>query len=216
MTSKGEPGLSKPELAVIQVSLREFLERLVDERGERFDQALVSLQKLVEERDRLYISKFDASQTAVSAALAAQKEATNTAFLASEKAIVKAETAQADYNIRSNEFRGQLDDQAKTLMPRTETMVLLHGVDDRFKAFDDKVDLLRVNMDNKLEVMRIAFDKAIDAQGKDIAGLRESRSGGESGDRVRLVDRAQQNWNIGSIIAVLAAAGSLIVALLRH
>jgi hypothetical protein len=40
------------------------------------------------------------------------KEQTRASFEASEKAIVKAENAQRDYNVRSNEFRGQLDDQA--------------------------------------------------------------------------------------------------------
>lgn len=201
---------SKPALDIIQVSLREFLERLVDERGERFDAALVALGKLVEERDRLYISKFDASQRAVDAALTAQKEATATNFLASEKAIVKAEAAQADYNVRSNEFRGQLDDQAKTLMPRMETMGLFKGVDDRFRAFDDKVDSLRANIDNKLEVMRIAFDKAIDSQVKEIASLRESRSEGSGRNSQSGEERTQKHWTMNTTVSVLAILISLV------
>ncbi len=112
---------------LLKVSIREFL------------------VSIIEERDRLYDMRFKASETAVNAALAAQEKAVTAAFLASEKAIVKAEDAQRDYNIRSNEFRGQLDDQAKTLMPRLEAATL-------FKSYEDK-----------LEATKIAFDKAIDA-----------------------------------------------------
>src|SRR6202035_5755903 len=92
-------------------------------------------ERISEERDRQYDQRFRAAEIAVSAALSAQEkavaaaflasekaiikaqEAQGDAFLASEKAIIKAEEAQKDYNLRSNEFRGQLDDQAKTLMP---------------------------------------------------------------------------------------------------
>ena len=60
------------------------------------------LERVLEERDRLYIIRFDEAKTALSAALIAQKEAlnvaliaqkeaVNAAFLASEKAIIKAE-----------------------------------------------------------------------------------------------------------------------------
>jgi hypothetical protein len=112
-----------------------------------------ALVQVVDERDRLYDVRFRAAEAAASAALAAQEKATNAAFAASEKAIVKAEDAQREYNVRSNEFRGQLDDQAKTLMPRPETLTM-------FKAVDEKLLALS----------------------REIAGLRESRSesGGKS------------------------------------
>lgn len=133
------------------VSIREFIERVVDE------------------RDRLYGARFEASAVAVNAALAAQEKAVAAAFGASEKAIIKAEDAQREYNIRSNEFRGQLDDQAKMLMPRSETAAL-------FKAYDERVDAVRAVFESKLDNQRQSFDKALDAIFKEIAGLRESRS----------------------------------------
>ena len=84
------------------------------------------MQRLVDERDKQYDARFRTAEIAVTVAFAAQKESTANAFLASEKAIVKAEEAQRAYNERSNEFRGQLDDQAKMLMPRSEVNTLVH------------------------------------------------------------------------------------------
>lgn len=75
-------------------------------------------------------------------------------FTEKGRAIDKAESAQKDYNARSNEFRGQLDDQAKTLMPRIEALGKFEDVNQRLatrikdadKAFDDlrkEISLLR-------------------------------------------------------------------------
>ena len=129
-------------------SLRELTAQL-DDLKELLLAKHEALILVMNERDRLYDVRFRAAEAAVSAALAAQEKSTNAAFAASEKAIVKAEDAQREYNIRSNEFRGQLDDQAKTLMPRPETLNM-------FKSVDEKVLML----------------------GKEVAGLRESRSEG--------------------------------------
>ena len=85
--------------------------------------------------------RFKASDEAVKAALAAQKELTATAFASSEKAIVKAEEAQREYNIRSNEFRGQLDDQNKLQMARTEALSMFAATDKRIDERDKAVDL---------------------------------------------------------------------------
>lgn len=126
-----------------EVTLREYFERIL------------------EERERLFKVRFDA----VYAAQAAAEKQVAIAFAASEKAIVKAEEAQREYNVRSNEFRGQLDDQAKTLMPRAES-------DTRFNALQEKLALIQKGMDLKVEEIK-----------KDILSLRESRS--ESGGKVQ-------------------------------
>jgi len=125
------------------VGLREYFERIIDE------------------RERLADTRFEA----VYAAQTAAEKQVAIAFAASEKAIVKAEEAQREYNIRSNEFRGQLDDQAKTLMPRAET-------DARFNSLEDKFALIQKSMDIKVEEVK-----------KDVISLRESRS--ESGGKAQ-------------------------------
>jgi hypothetical protein len=55
----------------------------------------------------------------------AKAKAVDAAFAAAEKAVAKAEEAQGRVNIAQNEFRGQLADQASTLMPRKEVEALL-------------------------------------------------------------------------------------------
>jgi hypothetical protein len=117
------------------VTLREFLLRIMDERDHRYE------------------DRFKAQETAVSSALAAQKELTSAAFAASEKAIVKAEAAQTSYNERSNEFRGQLDDQAKLLMPRTEA-------DARFVSFEEKLASVKTDVSSLRESRADATGKS--------------------------------------------------------
>lgn len=66
-------------------------------------------------------------------------------FIEKGKAIDKAEEAQKDYNTRSNEFRGQLDDQAKTLMPRAEAISKFDDLDKRYNALQKDLATLREN-----------------------------------------------------------------------
>lgn len=155
------------------ISIREFLERIL------------------EERDRLYNIRFEEAKTAVNAALIAQKEAVTSAFAASEKAIIKAEDAQREYNARSNEFRGQLDDQAKTLMPRPETMALFRSIEDKMEAqrlSREKVDdsFNQVLSDIRLATSHLLPIDTYEARHSELQrqvnDLRESRSeqGGKS------------------------------------
>jgi hypothetical protein len=109
--------------------------------------------------------------------------------MAQEKAIVKAETAQTEYNVRSNEFRGQLDDQAKTLMPRAEVAVVMRGQDEKIGRLDT-----------------------------DMRDLRESRSAirgtGEGGRAFRDESRANVALIVG-IVAGLVSFSGLLVVLVR-
>jgi hypothetical protein len=143
--------MSQPQPVEQSIPMRVFLERIIDE------------------HDRLYDSRFRASEIAVQAALLAQKEAVANAFLASEKAIIKAEEAQLQYNQRSNEFRGQLDDQAKLLMSRAESLGL-------FRSSDDKIETMRLFFDSKLESQRLAFEKSISELSDEVGKLREFQS----------------------------------------
>jgi len=112
------------------------------------------MQRVLDERDRQYDARFRAAEIAVTAALAAQKDSVVNAFLASEKAIIKAEEAQREYNVRSNEFRGQLDDQAKMLMPRLEASALIHSMEDKLYASTLANDRERTLLIDRLAVER--------------------------------------------------------------
>jgi hypothetical protein len=197
---KGAPQtIAGPAITVddITVKIREFLERIMDE------------------RDRLYVDKFKAAETAVNTALAAQEKAVNAAlaaqekqtassFAASEKAIVKAENAQTEYNMRSNEFRGQLDDQAKMLMPRAEVNALL-------KAIEEKIYSSKTELESRLTAANTASEKTIDTLTKDISGLRESRSEGSGRS-----SGSQQMWGyVAGAFGIIFGAIGLLLAVLR-
>jgi hypothetical protein len=118
------------------ISIREFIERIL------------------EERDRLYTVRFEASKTAVDAALIAQKESVANAFLSSEKAIVKAEEAQKAYNVAHNDLSRKMDEQSKGTIPRSEIMVLLRVIED------------------KVEAQRLSHEKSSDNNAKALSDIR--------------------------------------------
>lgn len=100
----------------------------------------------LESQEKLFGTRFDAGE----------KYSAMVSELARE-AVAKAESAQGGVNERSNEFRGQLADQAATLMPRKETEAALFA--------------LRELVDREMAALR-----------SDVASLRETRSE-ESGSK---------------------------------
>ncbi len=106
-------------------------------------------------------------------------------FEASKEAVLKAEVAQQNYNVRSNEFRGQLDDQAKRLIARTEVEQLLKSMQDRIEAA------------NK------SLEEKISVNDREIRAVRENV--GTTGGKVQ---GANESWNrIVQIVQMAAALG---------
>jgi hypothetical protein len=112
------------EWGVVKVDIKDYFERLLVE------------------RHGFYLEKFEAIEEAFKAALGAQEKLTSASFTASEKAISKAEEAQSQYNIRSNEFRAQLGDQARTLMPRPEAEALNKVLEDKIADLGKRISAL--------------------------------------------------------------------------
>lgn len=167
-------------------SLRELTAEL-DGVEKLLTEKINNVRAVMDERDRLNDTRFKAGETAVSAALAAQEKLTGASFAASKEAVLKAEDAQKDYNQRSNEFRGQLDDQAKTLMPRNE-------VSQMFKAYEEKLETIKSTESKDMDLVR-----------SEIASLRESRSGQEHGAAVLHDSRAQSNWSTGIVVTLIVS-----------
>ncbi len=82
--------------------------------------AIARLAERIANNDRRYDERWRADQQAVKEALAAAEKAVSAALSAAEKAVEKAELATAARFESVNEFRAQLGDQARTLMPRAE------------------------------------------------------------------------------------------------
>jgi len=145
------------------------------------------LKELMEERDRRYEDRFNAQQKAVEAALAAAEKQTLAAFNSGEKAIAKQEAAQTSYNERTNEFRGQLFDQARLFMPRSEAEA---GV----KQVSSELDRLREDARRENEGIK-----------KEIASLRETRSAVEAGS-------TKSKDNIAMVISIISTIISFFAA----
>jgi vacuolar-type H+-ATPase subunit I/STV1 len=108
---------------------------------------------LLNERDKALVAAMAASEKAIERALAAAEKAvivradnaerefhehlaqnrheTDLAFIASEKAILKAENAAEKRFESVNEFRAQLSDQATRFYPRTEAEAAISRVNER-------------------------------------------------------------------------------------
>lgn len=94
---------------------------------------------LINERDRQYQQRFEAQEKAVNAALIAAKEAVNAALAAAKEAVNKAETANEKRLDNQNEFRGQLKDQAATLLPRAEADIRFKAIEGEMSRISDAV-----------------------------------------------------------------------------
>lgn len=105
-------------------ALRRDMERLIDERNERYEQ------------------RFLAQEKAVAAALTAAKEAVASALAAAKEAVAKAE-ASADKRFEAvNEFRAQLADQSLTFLPRPEANLALGAMSARIDDQSIKLNAL--------------------------------------------------------------------------
>jgi ATP-dependent Clp protease ATP-binding subunit ClpA len=199
------------------LALSEDMKQARDDNGDSWTldtlhEHLVSMieasDRLMVERDRMYDMRFRTAETAVNAALVAQDKQTSSSFLASEKAVLKAEEAQREYNVRSNEFRGQLDDQAKMLMPRAEVAALL-------KAMEEKIISVKNELETRIGGQNAAAEKSYQEVRKDIQGLREYRS-----QATGAIGGVQQSWGVlvavaMFVVAVVGAAVGGLVAWLK-
>lgn len=100
------------------------------------DTVLLHLGTLIDANDLRYQQRFDAQQLALRDALLSQEKAVNAALTAAQQAVQKAEIAAEKRFDAVNEFRAQLADQAATLMPRTETQVILDAIGQRITSLE--------------------------------------------------------------------------------
>lgn len=125
----------------------------VARQGWTVETAIDYLLALIASADKRYEQRFEASQKALDAALTAQKEATTAAFAAQEKAInaalasaeravLKAELATEKRFESVNEFRGTLDNQQRTLIPRSEVDVLVRGLEEKIAQLTKQIDAM--------------------------------------------------------------------------
>jgi len=108
--------------------LKEYFKDLMAAHDKRYEQRYEAQQKAL---DVALVAQKDA----VKDAFAAQREAINAALTSQERAVAKAEVAAEKRFEGVNEFRAQLGDQQRTLMPRAEA-------ENRINVLSDKIGVL--------------------------------------------------------------------------
>lgn len=86
---------------------------------------------------------FSSQKSAIDAAFAAQKDAINAALASADRAVSKAELATEKRFESVNEFRGTLDQQQRTLIPRSEVAVIKDGIDEKISQLTKQIDELK-------------------------------------------------------------------------
>lgn len=177
-----EPDNPHPNGRTHEPNLRELTAEL-DGLKELLLAKLDAVKELFNERDKLYKERDDSRKTAVDAALTAVKEQTKASFDGSEKAIVKAEESQRQYNQGHNDLSRKMEGQYKDMLPRPEA-------DAKFKATEEKIEGIK----------------------KEIASLRESRSEG-TGEKGGRLSSQQLLMMIVSLILALVVIGGAAVGI---
>lgn len=141
-----------------------------------------------------YRTLIDSQAEKVALALDATKEAIGKAEVATSKAIDKESSANADRFASVNEFRQQLNDQARSFMPRTEALQLADQATTRLRELAEIVPGLATRQE--VILMTDRYSERI----------------GELNDRITRVEALAQGAqaNKSSIIAAIGVVGVLI------
>lgn len=145
-------------------------------------------ERLMDERDKRYQREFDALA-----------ELSNTRFESAKEAVNKALAAQEGVNIRQNEFRGQLSDQASMLMPRKETETLISGLRDSVGRVTDEVQR---QMETAREGNRLLYD----GLRSENAVLQKAQSEIKGRERQGVVGSENAKWLVQTLISLVSAA----------
>lgn len=99
-----------------------------------------AVKDIIAANDLRYSQRFDASQTALNAALEGQKLSVVAALAAADRAVAKAEVASEKRFDSVNEFRNTLADQQRTLMPRAEVEIVIKSLEDKITGLNSRLD----------------------------------------------------------------------------
>jgi hypothetical protein len=99
-----------------------------------------------------------------------EKEAVNAALLSAQQAVTKAEMAAEKRFESVNEFRGQMNDQSKTFMPRGEADGAIKSLNERVSGF-----MPRAEVDGQIKALN---DKVLDLASR--VNVEQGQSAGSS------------------------------------
>lgn len=205
------------------ISLREHVQRQIDAVNFATDRALAAAlsaaERLDVEQDRRYEQRFTAQENAVQLALtrvdkefhehiAQVRTETHAALEAADKAIAKSEASVEKRFESVNEFRGQLNDQARTFMGRDESI-------SRHERTTEMIAALTTRNENEMRLLRERFEEDIrqlrDREQNDIATVNSrldlTQGRGAGMDKTVAWIFAAAGF-IGTIIAIIYAVSA--------
>jgi acylphosphatase len=101
------------------------------------------VRTLIDGNDKRYEERFLASQKALELGLAGTKTEIGAALVSADRAVQKAEVATEKRFESVNEFRGTLDNQQRTLIPRSEVEVIKAGIEEKIAQLTKTLDEVR-------------------------------------------------------------------------
>jgi len=137
MTDARVPTSQRPELSGWSVeTVLDHLLTVVDEKD-------AHLRTLIDGNDKRYEERFLASQKALELGLAGTKTEIGAALVSADRAVQKAEVATEKRFESVNEFRGTLDNQQRTLIPRSEVDVIKMSLEEKIAQLTKTLDEVR-------------------------------------------------------------------------
>jgi hypothetical protein len=101
------------------------------------------IRTLIDGNDKRYEERFLASQKALELGLAGTKTEIGAALVSADRAVQKAEVATEKRFESVNEFRGTLDNQQRTLIPRSEVDVIKSSLEEKITQLTKTLDEVR-------------------------------------------------------------------------
>jgi hypothetical protein len=101
------------------------------------------IRTLIDGNDKRYEERFLASQKALELGLAGTKTEIGAALVSADRAVQKAEVATEKRFESVNEFRGTLDNQQRTLIPRSEVDVIKMSLEEKIAQLTKTLDEVR-------------------------------------------------------------------------
>ena len=206
-----KPIISNPT-KTFELSLHE-LTSLLDDLKELMNTKFGYVEKIMDERHHLYKERAEAQKIAVEDALAASKEQTQASFIASEKAIVKAEESQKTYNQGHNDLSRKMEGQYSTMVPQSEAKLKWDSIDKAIEENRKDVAASRIERQDQVNSLRLELMR-------EIQNLRESRSEGAGESKRAEKDSTKTAAVVGlvvtSIISILGVVALAIPYLVKH
>lgn len=161
-------------------------------------------EKILELSEKNLQNKIDSVKEALAIQIKSQKDIADTAFSASQLAIIKSEESQKAYNEKSNEFRSSIDDITKQNITKNE-------YDSGHKSLVERVDRQDQNLNEKISQLDIKLSDFILKTQKDFEELRLFRGDTVSKSEQSKSDRAF----VFSVISLIGTTVAILLALLK-